>query len=235
MDGRCYIFHPCNHTFILNDFDTIAPHYDWIAKAVFGNAIKDSQEVFLSKIPANSKVLILGGGSGWIVHRVLEYAQCVSITYVEKSKKMIELTQARLSRDELKSVNFVQGSFEKLEIEEPFDVVITPFFLDVFDKSQLRMTIDKIKSILKKNGLLIVADFQINDTLSSKSWQKPLLWFMHLFFWFISQLESNQLQDINAEILQRGFVIQYEELFFGKAIFSSVYRIVALEGAIVQA
>ena len=54
----------------LNGFDSIASIYDPIARLFFGNSITESQATFLSEIPVG-KVLILGGGSGWIATEVL--------------------------------------------------------------------------------------------------------------------------------------------------------------------
>ena len=47
-----------------NGFDFIAPYYDKLASLVYGNAIKNSQHVFLDRIPKASRILVVGGGSG---------------------------------------------------------------------------------------------------------------------------------------------------------------------------
>ena len=48
------------------NFNYIAPFYDTLCQLVFGQRVKNAQIESLKFIPANSTILIAGGGTGWI-------------------------------------------------------------------------------------------------------------------------------------------------------------------------
>ncbi len=54
----------------MNGFNRIAGVYDFLAKLVFGKHIRRSQEHFLKMVIQQNKVLVLGGGSGWILESI---------------------------------------------------------------------------------------------------------------------------------------------------------------------
>ena len=206
----------------MNNFDFIAPFYDQLAGMVFGKAIKNSQLKFISLIPPNAHVLIVGGGTGWIADCILTQSKNVSITYVEKSQKMIEIAKSRIPEKHLIQVNFINASFETFTSKSLFDVVICNFFLDLFPLVKLKDILSKIKQLIKENGLLFVTDFQLKNSILIL-WQKPLLIVMHWFFRMTTSLESKNLKPIHNEIRNSGFHSQETSYFFYKLIRSSVY------------
>ena len=48
-------------------FDKLTPYYDLLTRLVFGKAIINSQEQFLSLVRSGSRVLVVGGGTGKIL------------------------------------------------------------------------------------------------------------------------------------------------------------------------
>jgi len=209
----------------MNNFNKVAPYYDNIAQLVFGKSIRLCQLEFIHLIPANAKILILGGGTGWLLQHIIRNVNHSDVTYIEKSKKAEKKTKSLLTEKEKMKVIFVNLPFEEFRNENQYDVVIANFFLDVFSHNQLMDILIKIKDQLKNNGQLLVSDFQINQSFISKLWQKSLSWLMHIFFKITSQLQSNKLQSFSEEIEKKGFVLKEEELFFGKMIFSRVYEL----------
>ncbi|HEY9047693.1 MAG TPA: class I SAM-dependent methyltransferase, partial [Ohtaekwangia sp.] len=69
-------------------FDSIAPVYDMLSRIVFGRSMVKSQRHFLKYIPAEASVLILGGGTGWIIQELFAVNNTCTIVYVEASQKM---------------------------------------------------------------------------------------------------------------------------------------------------
>ncbi|MEZ4686196.1 MAG: hypothetical protein R3B47_09055 [Bacteroidia bacterium] len=55
-------------------FNRLAPVYDFLASLVFGNRIRQAQRWLLDFIPEGSSILILGGGTGWILEELAEKA-----------------------------------------------------------------------------------------------------------------------------------------------------------------
>ena len=195
----------------VNNFDSVAPYYDWLAKVVFGDQLLNAQLVFLNQIQSTDDVLVFGGGTG----KFLQYVpNCKSLDFIEKSKKMIERAKTVKSNN----VSFINEDLLNWEIGSTYDVVICPFFLDCFNEKNLKTVLDKIQLSLKAGGKLIVTDFQSTD---SNSFQLGL---MHLFFRIFTNLEARQLLDINQILIEKGLKPAEEKFFHRNRVFSRLYR-----------
>lgn len=197
----------------MNNFNFLAPIYDNLAQLVFGQTIYEASIYFLDTIAPESKVLVLGGGTG----KILPHLRECHIVYVEKSDKM--LGQAS-KRHGIGTVEFIHADFLAWKTDQQFDVVICPFFLDVFSEKNLDLILQKINAVRKANGQLIVADFQDSGRVD----QKLLLRVMHLFFGLVSSLESHKLVAIEHRILQRSYFRRCYKTFRNELIFSAVYQ-----------
>ena len=196
----------------MNNFNLIAPFYDLLSRLIFKDNLLKAQLTFLDRLEPADKVLILGGGTG----ELLEFLpKCQKVVYLEKSKKM--LIRAR-KRSATNSTSFVQMDFLKGSLNESYDVIICPFFLDCFNEGNLHSVIFKCRQLLKKDGCLIVSDFQKTNS------NKPLLVVMHLFFRIFTAIDSSQLKEIDKEVLLGGFQKEEEKFFHRNQVFSRLYR-----------
>src|SRR5690606_15253584 len=123
-------------------FDRIAFCYDFLKKTVFGAKLDKAAVEFLSYMPDNASVLIIGGGTGEILAELLKSTSTRKITYLEYSHKMIAAAKRRIknfhdANVDLPEIHFIEGSLENLNSEETFDVVFTPFVLDVIERDAL--------------------------------------------------------------------------------------------------
>lgn len=83
-----------------NNYDKLANHYDTLSRLVFFKSQVNSQINQLQYIQENSHVLIVGGGTGWILEELAKvYTNGLKIVYVEISAKMIALSQKRNYKD----------------------------------------------------------------------------------------------------------------------------------------
>ena len=202
-----------------NDFDKVAPFYDRLARLIFRKSIKKAQMEYLHLIKPASKILILGGGTGWILKEIIDRQPEVEITYVEKSTRMVELAKTACPNC---NIEFVNLAFEEWQTEEKFDFIMCNFFLDVFQSQKLKdQIIPKIKSLIAENGGLLVADFQVNQSI----WQKLLLWAMHRFFGLFSNMESQKLINLNELLISNRLKETSASYFFKGMIFSGVYEV----------
>ena len=194
-----------------NNFDFIAPFYDYIAQIVFGDTLLKSQKWLINQLKKDTEVLIVGGGTGKSFEGM---EKDFSITYLEKSGKMISYAERRLNTAK---VQFICEDFLRLETDLAYDYIILPFFLDNFNQYYLDAAIKKCKILLKNEGRLLVADFDSEKT-------PPILSFsMHLFFRIFSNLESARLKNIHESIIKNDFLPEREAFFRRGVIFSRVY------------
>ena len=114
---------------MLNGFNTIAKIYDTLAKIVFGRVIKKAQLHFLNEIPIEAKVLILGGGTGWILNSILKIRPAVEVWYIEASTKMISIAKKKVVG--FNNIHFIHGTEQNIPVDQHYDVVITNFYFDL--------------------------------------------------------------------------------------------------------
>jgi ubiquinone/menaquinone biosynthesis C-methylase UbiE len=69
----------------LNGFDSIAGIYDVLAKLVFGQSIQRAQTHFLPNARNCTSILVLGGGTGWLLRHIRQVNAAAHIVYVDAS------------------------------------------------------------------------------------------------------------------------------------------------------
>ena len=189
----------------MSNFDFIAPIYDSIAKVVYGNKLRAAQSHFLHYIKSKQSVLIVGGGTGWILTQFKD--SCVTIDYVEQSSKMIQIAQQRKCGA---SVNFIHSS--EIPTFKKYDVVITPFVLDCFPADRLKAFVSSIDQQVKQKGIWICVDFNSEDR---RFISKLLARTMIVFFRFVAKLPTSQLDNYFDVIEGNGYQIVDYQLFVG--------------------
>ncbi|WP_151088926.1 class I SAM-dependent methyltransferase [Hymenobacter baengnokdamensis] len=81
------------------DFGPVAGFYDWLAGLVFGGAQRRAQRAALvAGLPPGSapRLLVLGGGSGWVLGEIWRLRPQAQVLYLEVSAAMLARTGARL-------------------------------------------------------------------------------------------------------------------------------------------
>jgi len=202
----------------LNSFDAIAPWYDALAKVVYGKAIQKAQSHFINEIKEDANVLILGGGTGWLLSYLLLAKPNCKVWYLEASAKMIELTTQKIHTSS--SVQLIHGTEDDIPTEIRFDAVITNFYLDLFPIEKLNLVIKKIKNSLKPNSKWLATDF----VDGSKWWQAMLLKAMYLFFRIVCRIPATKLPDWNGLLMSNGVQKIKSKLFYQGFIESTIYR-----------
>lgn len=194
----------------LKGFDLLAPVYDRFASLVYGSAIREAPLVFLKAIPSTGHVLILGGGTGWLLTELLEMHPQCNVWYVEASAKMLEQARQKLSEQQKSHVKFIHGTEDSIPREIQFHAVITAFFLDLFSPASLRRVIKKIDTSLAPKSVWLVSDFIARKVW----WQRLLLKMMYAFFRWCCGIEAKQLPPWEQCMTAQGWQVEEEQLFF---------------------
>ncbi|MBD2701988.1 class I SAM-dependent methyltransferase [Spirosoma sp. BT702] len=191
---------------MFDGFDLVAPVYDALATLVFGRRLQRAQVVWLHQIPADASILIVGGGTGWLLQQVLMHCQPRQVLYLETSRQMVNRAVRRIIKSrQIGSVEFRIGDEQTLQSDERYDVVMTPFLLDLFTEETLRSRmIPQLRNVLKPDGQWHVTDF----VQPNSRWQKGLLWLMIRFFRLTARIETKQLADWQAIMNESGLAVQ---------------------------
>ena len=190
------------------NFDRIAGVYDRLASIVFGGTLHIAQTQGLEHLPSQGKIAILGGGSGRILEDLFATGNRFETVYfVDASEKMVTRAMARLrsmeSRPTEEIVEFFSQPAEDWcsEYNGTLDAVITPFFLDCFEGSELKQMIAQIASLLREGGQWLVTDFVASPRLH----HRLLMTAMFQFFRFSCGLHSRKLEPYFDLIEEHGF------------------------------
>ncbi len=177
------------------NYDKVASSYDLIRKIVLGNSIVKAQVSLLKFIPANSRILIVGGGTGWILEEISAiYSEGLKIDYVESSAKMIRLSQKKDHQSN--EITYIHQPVEAYTTDKSYDVIITPFLFDNFQIEKISLIFNKLDTYLDKNGVWLYADFVYDET-HNPLWQKILLKIMYFFFRITCKIETQQLVNMD--------------------------------------
>lgn len=233
-----------------NNYDRIAPYYDVLSRLVYFRAQLKAQTDQLPLIPANSKILIAGGGTGWILEEIARvHPSGLDITYIEISAKMLELSKKRDVKGN--TVTYIHAAAEDLDvsadneiisgsneviyvsnktvsaghsvISNSYDVIITAFLFDNFSKDKIGIVFNKFHSALKKEGLWLFSDFYYN-TATGKFWQKYLLKAMYFFFRHISNVEASVLISTEQNFTAQAYRSLKTAYYYSGFIKSTVYQ-----------
>jgi len=177
-------------------FNRLAPIYDSLARLIIGKGIHNSQLHFLNYLKGKSKLLILGGGTGWILPHIVEINPALSIDYIELSPEM--LLKAQQSLKDCQNVKFILGTEDNIPRID-YDCVLTNFYLDLFIDSKMMEVTNQIKSSFTPNACWIATDF-----VSMRLWHKVVLWIMYRFFSIVTGLKTLSLPQWQNSIHEAG-------------------------------
>lgn len=207
---------------MLNNYDRIARYYDFLSRMVFFKAQVNAQICQLKYVEAHTQILIVGGGTGWILEEIGKlHSSGLNIVYLEISSKMTELSRARACG--ANQVVFVNQGIEDFKTSLKFDVICTPFLFDNFSQQRADFVLEKLGAMLKPSGLWLLADFN-PDHRSGKWWKQLLLKSMCAFFKFLKIVEARALPDTKSYFDRSAYLQLEEKDFYGDFIQSVVYK-----------
>jgi len=209
------------------DFSRVAGVYDGLASLVFGRAQRRAQLAALrAGLPLAGEaphVLVLGGGSGWVLTELLRQCPAARVLYLETSGAMLAQAQARLARHapaKQAQVEFRQGSERDLRPGEQFDAVITFFVLDCFTLEDFPGALARLQAARRPGAPWLVADFRPPRNW----WQRGLLRAMYLFFGAAVGLRARRLPPWPTALAEACDSKSYNSEFYFGFIAAQVWR-----------
>ena len=210
-----------SHKRISRGFDLLANWYDWLVQLVFGKEVYLSQIKWLGQIPEGARVLIIGGGSGWILSEVLQRTVRTKVDYLELSPRMLELTRQQMLEEGCEPSRYVlrAGGVESLEASERYDAILTFFFLDLFAEDEADRVIGKLGGHLHPGGSWLFADF-----IPHNLFQRVLLGTMYAFFRLVCGISGSRLLPFDRMFRRNGLELKQEASFARRMIQSRIYE-----------
>ena len=207
-------------------FDRIAPYYDGLARLVFGRSIQRAQCHFLDRILPGAHVLVVGGGTGWLLPHLLDRPEVAHVTYLETSAEMLAMAQQKVrawDEDALLKITFVHGNERTLGPEDHFSVVITNFVLDMYEGAALDILMQTLAEHLVPGGIWLFSDFRLSKNKWHRGWQRGMVYAMYAFFRLTTGLAQQALPPYHQHFVVHGLRMSDERSFFKDFIVSRVY------------
>ncbi len=204
-------------------FDAVAWCYDVLAGLVFGPALKKAQRAALAGLPAGApRVLVLGGGTGWVLTEVLRLRPQATVLYLEASTRMLARARARLHREMPQAgarVAFRHGTQAMLLPHERFEALVTFFVLDCISASEITRALAQLRAAMRLGAVWLLADFRP----AHRGWRRVLLGLMYAFFRLTTGLRARALPDLHPALARLGLHPKRTADYFGGAIEATVF------------
>lgn len=136
-------------------YDCVAPFYDLLGTLYSCGAIARSKKEHLRWLKSRKSVLYAGAGTA---EECLEAAALgTRVTVCDKSRKMLAAARQRFEAAGF-SASYREG--DALTLSGSFDVVVAPYFLNVFAPDHVGHALASLAAQVKPGGRLIVVDFR---------------------------------------------------------------------------
>ena len=205
----------------LNNYDAIAGSYDTLSRMVFFKAQVNAQKEQLNCIPAGASILIVGGGTGWLLEEIAKvHSSGLDITYLEISQNMLALARKRNYGNN--TITFIHQAIEEYNVSQRFDIIQTAFLFDNFSEERAAKVFNMLLKHLKPGGYWLYSDFKVEAKASG--WKKAMLQLMYLFFSKIAHIEARRLPAMELMFQAAGCPIVARNRHYGGFIESIIFR-----------
>jgi len=208
-------------------FDRLAGVYDGLVRLVYGRSLRRAQFHWLDELESADSILILGGGTGWLLEEVLRRHERAQVIYVELSPAMIARSQARIQAhlpDALDRIQWTEGTIRDVPEDIRCDAVCTMFFLDLFEGEHLTAELAVIDRHLHPEAAWLLTDFTPTERGAMRVFSRLLIWTMYRFFRWICRIPAGRLGDFVPALQQLNFSVTHSQRFHRGMIISHLLR-----------
>jgi ubiquinone/menaquinone biosynthesis C-methylase UbiE len=194
--------------------DRIARFYRWFEYAAFGRELERRRFRFLPNVSRAHTALVLGDGDGRFLEQLLRSAPEVRVELVDSSKAMLDLARRRAGSERVTYHHSDVRTFTLMQ--PPFDLIVTHFFLDCFDRDDLERLVYRLAVAAQPGATWLISEFRQPASGWRAVWAWVWLRTLYFFFGLTTGLKVRQLTDHRPILHACGFrQEQNEEVWFG--------------------
>lgn len=198
-------------------FNRVAPYFERLEKIVFNKKMQRCRTAHIAELPPVKKIALVGEGNGQFLLELIKLCDCEQIHCIDASQAMLDLAQKRLQKFSPDTSDRVKFYLRDLTVEampdQNYDLIVTNFFLDVFNEQSLIESIRKIAASCEKNAVWLYADFQISGGMFQRMRANVLIKIMYVFFRLVAQIQTQRLIDPSEILEKQGFKLKSQVEF----------------------
>lgn len=202
---------------MLDKYKLIGRSYDLLSKLYSGNAILNCKLSMLNQhtVGPHTKILFAGAGQGRDVLKAAELG--ANVTMVDISPTMMnkfnQLKTSHPQNEQLK-IHTILGDILKHDTFEEYDIVVSNFFLNVFEHDKMNTLLEHLLKLCRQNGHIIIGDFcPPQGSLLQRTAQKLYWYSAATAFFAIAGNAIHEIYDYRKILNSKGLAIK-NELFF---------------------
>lgn len=214
------------------NFDRLAPLYRWMEYLSLGPYLALTREAYLRELGGFQHALVLGDGDGRFTARLLRANPRIRIDAVDCSAAMLaslcrragqHADRVRTHQTDLRdSQPDVVAALEAFA--EPYDLVVSHFFLDCLTTQEIERLSAKILPVLAPDAHWLVSEFTIPHGWFGLLIARPLVSALYLAFGWMTGLEIHSLPDHRTALRTAGFALVKERTRLNGILVSEFWR-----------
>jgi SAM-dependent methyltransferase len=188
------------------NFNLIAKPYRWLEYFTLGKALENCRLHYLPQLLDRRHALVLGDGDGRFLAQLLKSNPHLQADAVDTSATMLQLLRQRCEAatpDADTRLRTRHTNALTISLEDPYDLVVTHFFLDCLTQPDLNSLITRIAPTLTPGALWLVSDFRIPSGLMHLP-ARILIRGLYLAFRLLTGLRTTHLPDHATPLTQAG-------------------------------
>ena len=195
------------------NFDKLARAYRWMEYLSFGPLLWHCRCEYLSRLGHCRKALVIGDGDGRYAAQLLEANPFVHVDAVDASPAMLKALLRRAGKNAKRvHVDSIDARAWHPSSSEPYDLVVTHFFLDCLNTSEVRSLASKIRHAVTPDAMWIVSEFSVPSSLFGQLIARPLVAVLYLAFGLLTGLKVRSLPDHTKALSLSGFSMSTNRL-----------------------
>jgi ubiquinone/menaquinone biosynthesis C-methylase UbiE len=210
------------------NFDPIARPYRWLEYLTFGPYLERCRFHFLNQLKTRHHALILGDGDGRFTARLLAANPIIAIDAVDSSATMLRLLSERVSRlgqnarQRLRTIHSDALAFRPEG--EPYDLVVTHFFLDCLTEDDLTTLLTHLDPHLDQNTTWLLSEFAIPQHQPAASVSRLVITALYQAFRILTDLKTRRLPDYTSNLPQHDFLRTARKTFLGGLLVAEIWQ-----------
>lgn len=199
-------------------FGRLARIYRWMEYFSFGPYLQRIRKLQIPEMGHCQRALVYGDGDGRFLEELARCLPKLHVTAVDASLQMLRATARRLPvKAAVRLVHADALAWNAAGLPEaPFDLIVTPFFLDCFTEAEIASLLSRVNAATEENALWVVSDFAIPRRPAARFTGKLIVRGLYLAFALLTGLKTRRLPDYGRVMHEAGWILEdRRELLLG--------------------